>query len=438
MSCSLKDANHKVKRMINNKYFHFIQLMRNERRPIKELRMIQNKKLKRLVCHAYKHVPFYRNQFQKINLHPNDIQTVEDLYKIPIIDKDDLTGNAPSFFLDNRIKKTEHLKSISTSGTSGHILNFFVDLQYNQLRKAQFLRPYITNGIGLMNRLLWFRGRPEKEQRLHQKLGFLKDYQFYSGLDPSLQIDLMQQKKPKVMRGYGSTFQLMASKILEERIPVHSPRIIFTDSEMLSTYSRRRIESVFQTKIIDIYGTFETENIAYECRKHNGYHIAVDCVIMEFVKNGNPVKLGEEGEIVCTVLDNLAFPFLRYNLHDLGTPLDRPCTCGRTFPLMKSISGRMHQCLKKQDGSKISTTSIVSRIWYLGQYIHEFQIIQKALDLFLILIVPTKFYSKKIEKEINLFLRKDFPYATVQIRLTNHIQREKSGKLLDFKTYLKE
>lgn len=424
--------------MIHNKYLHLIQLMRNERRPIEELRMIQNKKLKRLVSHAYHHVPFYRNQFRKINLHPKDIRTMDDLFKIPIIDKDDFLNNPPSIFIDDRITNYEKLTRISTSGSSGQILQFFVDQRYNQLRKAQFLRPYITNGIGLMNRLLWFRGRPEKIQRLHQKLGFLKDHQFYSGLDPGLQIDIMQQKRPKVMRGYGSTFQLMASKILEERIPVHSPRIIFTDSEMLSTYSRRRIESAFQTKIIDIYGTFETENIAYECRKHNGYHVAIDCVIMEFLKNGTPVKPGEEGEIVCTVLDNLTFPFIRYNLHDLGTSLDRPCTCGRTFPLMKSISGRTHHYVTKKDGLKISSTSIVSHLWHLGQSIHEFQIIQKALDLFLILIVPTKFYSKKIEKEINHFMRKDFPYATVQIRLTNHIQREKSGKLLDFKTYLKE
>ena len=424
--------------MIHNKYLHFIQLMRNERLPLEKLRMIQNKKLKRLVSHAYHHVPFYRSQFQKINLHPENIRTVDDLYKIPIIDKDDFIQNDLSLFLDNRIKKTESLKHISTSGSSGQILNFFVDRQYNQLRKAQFLRPYITNGSGLRDRPVWFRGRPEAKPRLLQKLGFLKDHQFYSGLDPNLQIETIQKIKPKEMRGYGSTFQLMASKILEKGIAVHSPKVIFTDSEMLSTSSRRRIESAFQTEVIDIYGTFETENIAYECQKHNGYHMAVDCVIMEFIKNGRPVKAGEEGEIVCTVLDNLAFPFIRYNLHDLGIPLDNHCTCGRTFPLMKSISGRTHHYVLKKDGSKISSTSLIARIWNLGKYIHEFQIVQEAMDLFLILIVPTRFYSEKIENEIAAFIQKIFPYATVKIHLLDHIEREKSGKLLDFKTYFKK
>ena len=422
--------------MIHNKYLHFIQLMRNERLPLEKLRMIQNKKLKRLVSHAYYHVPFYRNQFRKINLRPNDIRRVEDLYKIPIIDKNIFYKKPPSAFIDDRINGPERLTRISTSGSSGQILDFFVDQQYSQLRKAQFLRPYLTNGSRLKDRLVWFRGRPEKAQRLHQKLGFLEDHQFYSGLDPDLQIQIIQKMKPTVMRGYGSTFRLMASKILERQITVPPLRKIFTDSEMLSASSRRRIKSAFQTDVIDIYGTFETENIAYECQKHNGYHMAIDCVIMEFLKDGIPVKPGEEGEIVCTVLDNLTFPFIRYNLHDLGTPLDSPCSCGRTFPLMGAITGRTHHYITKPDGSKISSTSIIAHFWSLGKYIHECQVIHQTIDSFLILIVPTKFYSDKIKKEIIHCICKDFPYATVQIQMVDHIQREKSGKLLDFKPIL--
>ena len=422
--------------MIHNKYLHFIQLMRNERLPLEKLRMIQNKKLKRLVSHAYYHVPFYRNQFRKINLRPNDIRRVEDLYKIPIIDKNIFYKKPPSAFIDDRINGPERLTRISTSGSSGQILDFFVDQQYSQLRKAQFLRPYLTNGSRLKDRLVWFRGRPEKAQRLHQKLGFLEDHQFYSGLDPDLQIQIIQKMKPTVMRGYGSTFRLMASKILERQITVPPLRKIFTDSEMLSASSRRRIKSAFQTDVIDIYGTFETENIAYECQKHNGYHMAIDCVIMEFLKDGIPVKPGEEGEIVCTVLDNLTFPFIRYNLHDLGTPLASPCSCGRTFPLMGAITGRTHHYITKPDGSKISSTSIIAHFWSLGKYIHECQVIHQTIDSFLILIVPTKFYSDKIKKEIIHCICKDFPYATVQIQMVDHIQREKSGKLLDFKPIL--
>ena len=99
-------------------------------------------------------------------------------------------------------------------------------------------------------------------------MGFLKEHQYYSGLAVEDQIDIIQQIRPKVMRGYGSTFQLIASKILENQIQIFSPKMIFTDSELLSPASRKIIESAFQTTVIDVYGTFETENIAYECSHH--------------------------------------------------------------------------------------------------------------------------------------------------------------------------
>jgi hypothetical protein len=105
---------------------------------------------------------------------------------------------------------------------------------------------------------------------------------------------------------------------------------------------------------------------------------------------------------------------------------------------MGKITGRAHHLIKKPDRSEISSTSVISHMWNLGEYIHEYQIIQKAIDLFLIQIVPTKLYSENITKGIDNFMQKNFPYATVQIRKTDHIQREKSGKLLDFKNHVKE
>ena len=422
--------------MPGNKYFHMLRLMRNEKRPLAELRNIQNEKLRRLIDHAYHHVPFYRERFKKINLHPDDIRTIDDLQKIPVIDKDDFHQSENSDLIDKKIKNIDQLITLHTSGSSGKTLHFFADHGYNQIRKAQFLRPYLTNGNGLFDRVLWFRATPRSKQPFHERLGFLKTYQLDAGMDPLIQIKSIQTLKPAMMRGYGSTFHLMASKILEENISVPPPRIIFTDSELLSTASRRKIEKAFQTRVIDVYGTFETENVAYECHKHEGYHMAIDCVIMEFLKEGNPVKPGEVGEIVFTVLDNYTFPFIRYNIHDLAAYTDRPCSCGRTFPLMKIIAGRMYDYAKKSDGTKISSTPLTSHMWFLGKYIHEFQVIQEDIDQFSVLIVPTKFYSDKAAKKVEKDIYKNFPKAKIKIHLVDQIKREASGKFIDFKTLL--
>jgi len=422
--------------MPGNKYFHMLRLMRNEKRPLAELRNIQNEKLRRLIDHAYHHVPFYRERFKKINLHPDDIRTIDDLQKIPVIDKDDFHQSENSDLIDKKIKNIDQLITLHTSGSSGKTLHFFADHGYNQIRKAQFLRPYLTNGNGLFDRVLWFRATPRSKQPFHERLGFLKTYQLDAGMDPLIQIKSIQTLKPAMMRGYGSTFHLMASKILEENISVPPPRIIFTDSELLSTASRRKIEKAFQTRVIDVYGTFETENVAYECHKHEGYHMAIDCVIMEFLKEGNPVKPGEVGEIVFTVLDNYTFPFIRYNIHDLAAYTDRPCSCGRTFPLMKIIAGRMYDYAKKSDGTKISSTPLTSHMWFLGKYIHEFQVIQEDIDQFSVLIVPTKFYSDKAAKKVEKGIYQNFPEAKIKIHLVDQIKREASGKFIGFKTLL--
>jgi phenylacetate-CoA ligase len=239
--------------------------------------------------------------------------------------------------------------------------------------------------------------------------------------------------QPTVIKGYSSILQLLASKILAENISVPSPRIIFSDSELLGNDARCKIELAFRSKVIDIYGAYETDNAAYECHRHEGYHMAIDCLVMEFMQDGRSVKPGEEGEIVVTVLDNYAFPFIRYNMHDLATYTDTPCSCGRTFPLMKMIGGRTYDYVVKQNGARVSSTALVRHFWQSGNYIHEFQIIQESHASFSVLIVPTKLYSAEITAIIAKGLESDLPGAAINIHLVDQIKREASGKFMSFK-----
>jgi phenylacetate-CoA ligase len=421
------------------KYVELIRLMGNEKKPLKKLRQEQNIKLQHLIRHAYENVPFYFKKFQEAKIHPDDIQTTDDLKKIPIISKDDFYAAEPIDLIDKRIKDRSKLITLKTSGSSGRVLQFFVNQHYNQLRKAQFLRPYISNGTGLFDRAIWFRANPEIKKPFYQKLGLLRDYQFYAGSDPELQIKLIQKIRPTIMRGYGSVFQLIASRVQEENINIHAPRIIFTDSELLRKESREKIEHVFKTKVIDVYGTFETENIAYECNQHEGYHMGIDCAIIEFIKNGKQVQAGKVGEVVFTVLDNYTSPFIRYNIGDLATYNDQPCSCGRSLPLMGMVTGRTYDYVLKRNGDKISSTTLLGHVLVnFSKYIHEYQFIQKDFDIFSMLIIPTRLYHDKIGKELTNRFRRDFPDARIKIQLVDKIKREDSGKLKAFKSLMKK
>ena len=419
------------------KYYELLRLMRNERKPLEKLKEEQSIKLRHLVRHAYENVPFYFEKFNQAGVHPDDIRGIEDINKIPIITKDDFHASEPDKLVDKRIKNHDMLQVLCTSGSSGKILRFFVDRKYNQLRKAQFLRPYLSNGQGLFDRSIWFRVLVDSSKPFYQKLGLLRDRQLKVNSDIAEQIKIIQQVKPDVMRGYGSAFQLLVAHGQEENIKLHSPRTVFTDSELLSEDLRNRIEQAFDTEVIDVYGSFETENIAYECNHHQGYHMAIDCAVIEFVKNGEHVKSGEVGEVIFTVLDNYTFPFIRYNIGDLASYTDQPCSCGRTLPLMDVSTGRVADYAVTSDGRKVSSTVFLGSLQHLGKYIHEFQVIQEDLNLFTALIVPTSSYHENVGAQIIDDLLGDLPDAAIDIRLVQKIDREKSGKLKVFKSFMK-
>ncbi|MFQ5963204.1 MAG: phenylacetate--CoA ligase family protein [Candidatus Scalinduaceae bacterium] len=424
--------------MFKNKYFNLLWLMRNERHSLDELISIQNIKLRHLIKHAYENVRFYRDIFQEIGLHPEDIKSVDDIHKIPIIDKNDFHQRPYSDLLDKRIKNKERLIPINTSGSSGSQLKFYIDHNYDQFRKAQYLRPYLTNGRRLSDMVVWLRAYDAPKKKWFQRLSLMREHRVYSGLNLDNQIKIIKEMKPAILQGYGSVLALLASKILEYDIPIHTPRIIFTDSELLTEEMRQKIEKVFNAEVIDIYGTYETDNIGYECSKHEGYHIATDCVIMEFIKDGKRARPNEEGEIVCTVLDNFAMPFIRYNLHDIGSYTLKPCSCGRSFLLMDKIAGRSNDYLVHENGLKKSPFTFIRRFKHLSNSMREYQMIQEDINLFKILVVPGHEFNCKTEQNVRENTWKEFPKAQINIKIVKKIDRDKSGKFRAFISNVKD
>lgn len=418
--------------LFNSKYMNIIRLLHNERRSLDELIHHQTVALKKLVKHAYYTVLFYKKLFDNYGFHPNDIQSIEDISKIPIIDKLLLSQNS----YDKLISKKYNSKAlipIKTAGSNGSPYMFYIDHSFDQFRKAQFLRPYLTNGKKPFDHSISFSVTKTTFPKWFQRLGIMRETRIYSGDEISLQLKTLEDIKPDIIQGYGSVLSLLSIKIIAENISIPKPRLIFTDSELLMPYMRESIEKAFGTKVIDIYGTFETDNIAYECNHHKGYHIAMDSVIIEFVKNDKLVNPDEEGEIVVTVLNNFAMPFIRYNLHDIGRLSNKLCSCGRTFPLMKQIKGRSNDYMFTENGRKLSIFSL-GRFATLAPNVYEYQIIQDDINLFTLLIVPNSSYNNEAEKMIIPAIKKYFPKAKININLVSSIEREPSGKFKAFKS----
>ncbi len=415
-----------------SKYISLIRLLRNERRSLDELINYQTISLKKLVGHAYATVPFYKRLFDESSFHPEDIRSIEDISRIPIIDKQMLKQNTFDDLISEKYKGKK-LIPITTSGSSGMMLKFFIDNSFDQLRKAQFLRPYITNGKSFFDKTLIFSPPKPWRKKWFQHFGIMKDNRIFYNSSPSEQIISIQKVKPDVIQGCASVLNLLALIILDEKVNIPKPKLIFTDSELLTVNMKENIKKAFGAKVFDIYGTYETDNIAYECEQQKGYHIALDCVIMEFVSGNKNVQPFEEGEIVVTVLNNLAMPFIRYNLHDIGSYSSSACPCGRTFPLINKISGRSDDYMITGDGKKLSFVNLGSYWHPLTKYVHEYQVIQEDTSDFTIFIVPNNSFDNSCREIIITEITRYFPGAKINIKLVPAIQRTESGK---YKTFI--
>ena len=419
--------------LLNNKFYFLVQLLRNERRPRTQLRAYQNKKLRDLVSYAYANVPFYRELYQKHGIKPKDIRTPQDLAKLPIVDKNDFHRHAPQHRLSTRYQQLGNLIPINTSGSSGLALQFFIDHAYDQYRKAQNIRPYITNGCTVRDRMLKYINTAIPDKKLYEKLGLLRQRYVFSDSDINAQLRALIDWHPTVIQGFGSCLGLLASRMKDSQVAKISPRMIFTDSELLHPALRRHIEEAFESPVIDVYGTMETENIAYECSEHTGYHIAVDSVVLEIVKDGKPADPGEAGQIVCTVLDNYTMPFIRYNLHDIGSLSEALCPCGRSFPLMNILEGRSDDFAVYENGERKSPRTFLGFFDALAGAIQEFQIIQEEVNAFKVYVVSKRHSPNDIESTMRAILQREFPLARVDVKRVDKIKRGASGKFRAFR-----
>lgn len=146
--------------------------------------------------------------------------------------------------------------------------------------------------------------------------------------------------KPSIITGSPSYLRQLAETVISKRIDELRPKVLVAGGEPLDEPTRKHLENTFDCKAYNSYGAFDVGYLALECTNKLGSHILADSLVMEVMKDGNLVAPGERGDIVVTGLSNSAMPLLRYRLGDVGILTDETCSCGRAFPMLKSIEGR--------------------------------------------------------------------------------------------------
>ena len=415
-------------------YKVFRELRKNLWLKTSELKEIQVEKLKTLLTHAYQNVPFYRRLFDSVGVRPENIKNSEDLYKIPTITKSQIKNNKKDMIARNI--NLQSCVEYKTSGSTGNTLSGYLTKDDALYIRGSYERVRNENGFRMFRDTLLIMGGPHtipnpKNKKWYGYFGIRK-IEGLNVLEPfNVQIQILKKVKPDALWGYPSAIKLLAKAIQEEKVSGISPRLIFTNAEVLDSETRDFINSVFNNKIVDIYGAWEVCCMAWECSAHAGYHINMDTALIEFIdESGQRVKAGQKGKVVVTNLHSFAMPIIRYEIGDYAVPTYEECPCGRGGYLIKGIEGRYDDFIKLR-GNKFISPPVFWQIMKCIPGVAEFQIVQEKVEEFVVYVVKTEEFSdiklfEQIDKEFKNILGDNI---FLNIEIVKNIPRAQSGKL---------
>lgn len=383
-------------RLIKRRTIHssFREISKNPWMSLPELRDIQRGKLQTLLVHCGRHVPYYRRLFEETGLDVEKGIDINELRARAIFTSKEVVKSAGADLRSDAFSPRELHRKIS-SGTTGTPIQLYVTLDYWCLQMATKYRAesWIGKAIGTPTTYIWgHRLDLDPLKRLKVSLYWrLQNYQFVSAFDvgeEALLADIGRIRRfgPRFLEAYVSPVYLMA-RLIEER-GIEPPKLdgIVTGGESLFDFQREQIERSFRCPVYNRYGSSEFMSVAHECAAHRGMHVNADGFIVEVLDGAGRPVVGEEGDIVITDLNNYATPLIRYRIGDRGVVSDRICSCGRTFPLLEKIVGRVSDAMKAPDGHEFHSMYFHWRIRLIPG-IRRFQVVQKAVDRIEIRIV---------------------------------------------------
>ena len=317
-----------------------------------EILQIQNEKIRKQVKHVYEHVPYYRNLMDEKGVKPEDIQSVDDIKKLPFLSKADLREAYPYGLL--AVDLNDCVRIHSTSGTTGkRVVAFYtqhdVDLWNECCARAIVAAGgteedvvQVCYGYGL------FTGGAGLDGGSH-KVGCLT-LPMSSG-NTERQIQFMMDLDATIICCTPSYAAFIGESLAERGYKPDDNKLkagIF-GAEPWTEEMRRSIEQSLGIKAYDIYGLTETSGpgVAFECEAQNGMHINEDHFYAEIIDpdTGEVLPEGSKGELVFTSLDKEAFPLLRYRTRDICVLTREKCSCGRTHVKMCKPMGRSDDML---------------------------------------------------------------------------------------------
>lgn len=405
----------------------FWQIWRQQWLPPQRLAELRLQGLQALIAHAYERVPFYRERWTSLGLHPSDITSEPDLEKFPSLSKAELQDRPVQDFL---AEGTDIHQTVSyrTSGSTGRPLTIHRSPSEIQIADSITTRSNIASGSRPWRKRATLRA----VDRISQRHGFGKHLRLDlpSGRDPREYLEVLLAYRPAEIHGYSQSLRQLAQLLIDKGIHELRPRCVVGTAELLTPRDRALINDAFGVLMVDHYASMEAHSMAWECAHHQGYHLNSDATIFEFIKDGQPAELGTPARIIVTPLYLRSMPLIRYEMGDVAALSAQACPCGRTLPLMQKLEGRRDDCVTLASGRRVLPVGSFANVIEAESDVLEYLVTQEALDLIVVQLVlrsqPSQSISSRVQKGIRELVHDE---AQVRVICVESIQREVHTKL---------
>jgi len=385
---------------------------------LSKIKIYRDKLFRRLVKYAYS-IPLYKDKYQAAGIHPSDIRGIEDIEKLPIINREDIIRYFPKGIIAPNSEKNSVL--VNTSGSTRNPVSYYSD-QYTLMKTLIiYVRELKYYGIK------WNKSRISMIANFYSHTGPTR--YFDSGAMPTLKpffslnnfqllncdddleemIKKIDSFKPEIIAGFPGPLRHMAILKRKGYGKNVNPKCILSSGGLLDEYDKKYIEDTFNARVYNLFGATQSGPISFECNDGD-FHINSDFIYLEAVdKSDNVLDKGKSGRLVLTRIYGQGTPLIRYTgMEDIVTLQEGTCTCGISTELIKQINGRIKESIVLPSGKVIfadALKTLPGRVMYKlkTDKIHFIQVVQESLDKVEVLVV-IKDDERDAEPPVDQFL----------------------------------
>lgn len=355
----------------------------------------RRERLARLIHHAYEHVPFWRAALDELGAEPGDLSLPEHMRLLPVMTKQVIRDRAEELVSD--VGGEGRVADRATGGSTGRNVWFKVDLGTQDRRRAAGRLTERWDRVVPGTRLatLWgssLETSPSRGAQLYDRLANRLFLSAYGVDDRDLEeyFRQLERFRPEVVSSYPSILRHVVRRMGRERCRRLGVRLVYCSSEALFPAVREEIEDAFGAAVRNRYASREFGMIASDCPEGTGLHL-MDMRL--WVEPRERAHGDAPRELLVTDLDNLAMPFIRYNIEDLGVLAGEPCPCGRPWGRLATVEGRSLDVVVTPDGRAFGGTFFTIVLRPFDRSIEQFQVVQDRPDHLRIKIVPGPGYD---------------------------------------------